>query len=227
MTMEMIYSTTSNFTFPFSFTSSGTPNLIVAALDVGLGPVLAVLDFEWQLTIVHPVQYLRDYVDESDVAMSAALTKLGKYHYMFVEYDDEDATRAGRRKKRKGGQDRAARLLALEASLEKRWKPFSDSLDYNFDDFNRSIIGVLFLNMGSAMLPLADKLLEAGATLEQQDTETSFPMVSSIVDHFYRRCWVEKQLELPTARAIAALRRALLWLAEKSSDKLGLRWQRT
>jgi hypothetical protein len=202
------------------------PNLLVAALDAGLGPVLAALDFEWQLTIVHPVQYLRDYMDQADGAMSAALAKLGKYHYMFVNYDDDEyTTRAGRLKKRKDGRDRAARLLALEASLEKRWKPFSDSLDYNFDAFNRSIVGVLFLNGGSAMLPLADKLLEAGATLEQPESETSSPMVSSIVDHFFRRCWVEKQLELPTGRALEALRRALLWLAKKSGDKLGINWQ--
>jgi hypothetical protein len=108
--------------------------------------------------------------------------------------------------------------------LEARWDAFASSVRYGFFGLKTSLVGWLILHGGCSALPLADKLLNAGFKLEL-DADRTCPLVASVVDHFCRRCWVEKQLELPNTRAMEALRHALLWLSEKTDDNLRINWQ--
>jgi hypothetical protein len=197
---------------------SGDPNVLLAAVDIGLSDALVNAEFDWSQTVMSPVHYLRDYWGYEDSKLSLVLARL-RGSPGSVNFPPPGGPSDGCQV----GQDPAG-LPELVGNIDRRWGHFSDSLTDEFDSLNRSVVGLLVLSGGSAMLPLADKLLNAGFKLELENDGSS-PLVTSVVDHFVRRCWVEKQLELPNTRAIHALRRTLLWLSEKTGDNFQINWQ--
>jgi hypothetical protein len=202
--------------------SSGPPNVLLAALDMGLGDVLVDAEFCPTQAVLFPAQYLGDYKCEADSTLISLVARVCRVNAGACTQEDETFMASlpmGRKDDRE-----VDRALELVDRLHDRWNSFSYAATRKLRGLKTALVGWLILHGGSGMLPLADKLLNAGFKLEP-DAQDSCPLVALVVDHYYRRCWVEKQLELPNTRAMDAMRHALLWLSEKTGDKLQINWQ--
>ncbi len=178
-------------------------------------------DFTWSRAVIDPDEYLHDYDDEADATLASALRQL-RTSAAHERYNDGMAPSKPKKRREDGDEDANARKLV--GNLLIRWDSFLDYFGKQFDTMKTSLVGLLIARGGSAALPLADTLLLSGFKL-QPNVEGSNPLLLTIVDHFFRRCWIEKQLELPNAKAIDALRCVLLWLAKKTGDNLQFTWE--
>jgi hypothetical protein len=115
------------------------------------------------------------------------------------------------------------RYVQVRDRLLEWWYSFVIARDRHLRGSKISFPGLLVRHGGGAVLPCIDELLNAGFSLEP--TNASIPFLASVVDHFVRRCWAEKSLELPTDGTMDDFRKVLLWLAEKTGDRLQINWR--
>jgi hypothetical protein len=184
--------------------------MLLAVLDTDASDLL--VDAKFQLSFIAmpgPVLYLRDYTEEAGSWLCSELDKVGLSNAVADSGSEYSSSPTCPPKRRRLSED-VARAFAKVGSLDDSWRPFSNAVSHTFQHgLSTSLVGLLILHGGTAVLPLADKLLNAGFKL-QLEAQDSCPLLVSVVDHFIRRCWVENQLELPSTRAMDALRRALL-----------------
>jgi hypothetical protein len=201
----------------------GTPNVLLAVLDSGLSGLLVDTPVHWPSSRMSPVQYLLEYEGDAGSPLAPALAKLRMLDAKRYSDDDDDMSPIVHSKRRRGDGD-ADRLLRLADRLDDCWDCFFDHVQVNFFGLQTSVVGYMILLGGPAVLPWADKLIDAGFKL-QPDVQLACPLVATVVDHFYRRCWVESQLLLPDTMTMDSLRQVLLWLSEKTNDQLQINWE--
>jgi hypothetical protein len=202
--------------------------VLLAILDDSVAKdLLSSAGFCWSSASTEPAQYLHDYGDdELGNVLALARSKLRRSCPGDHSQNGEEVPSSyGDAKRRRVEDDGAAEARALVNRLEQLWEPFSTAVRGRFNGWETSLVGMLLLHGGSAALPVVDELLAAGYKLQPDSAGAAGPLLIPVVDHFICRCWIEKQLRLPNAKAVEAFRRVLLWLAEKTADKLQINWE--
>jgi hypothetical protein len=185
--------------------------------DDGIVNMLADAEFDCVPMMMDPAEYLYDHYGVVGTNLPAVVRCLraGEHHR---ELDNTSQggplTGDNELEARALAQTIADRLCSLTFYMERT----------QFFGRQMSFIGKLIECGGSAALPLAEKLLCLGFKL-QPDALNGRPLLAPIVDHFLRRFWVEKNVQLPNAKGLDALRCVLLWLTEKTGDNLQINWK--
>ncbi len=161
--------------------SGGTPNVLLAVLDTGIGDLLVNTPVRWPIA-TRPVEYLLEYEADAGSPLAPVLAKLRMLDAKRFSDDDDDMSPNVTSKRRRGDGD-ADRLLRLADRLDDRWDRFSDDVQFNFFGLQTSLVGLLILLGGPAVLPLADKLVHAGFKL-QPDVQLACPLLAAVVDHY-------------------------------------------
>jgi hypothetical protein len=188
--------------------------------------VLVETEFFWTPFDCHPAQYLHDH-DAADYGTSVALS-LGAVRAAGPDFISRRKNLEEYWKSREGSTStmNAAGARILVKRLFERWDRFVRARDNHFAGSKISLPGLLIRHGGAAVLPFVEELLKAGSLLEPRNvTDASVPFVASVVDHFLRRRWVEKSLDLPRTKVMEEFRKVLLWLADKTGDRLQINWQ--
>ncbi len=179
--------------------------------------MLADAKYVWAYTQMNPAEYLYDHADVVGINLPAVV------RWLRADEQGREPDSMSQGGPRTGDDDVKARALAKRVG--DRWWKFADYLCTTpWTELETSLIGVLIACAGSAALPLAEQLLCLGFKF-QPDALNGSPLLAPIVDHFFRRFWIEKQLKLPNTKGLDALRCVLLWLSEKTGDDLQINWK--
>ncbi len=204
------------------------PNVLLAIFDDSVvKDLLAGAGFCWSSASTELAQYLHDYGDDelgNVLALARSMLRRPCPGDIPDNGEEVPGSSAGDSKRRRvEDAEGAAEARALVSRLADLWELFSTSVCERFDGWETSLVGMLLLHGGSAALPVADELLAVGCKL-RPDSAGACPLLAPVVDHFFRRCWIEKQLRLPNAKGMAAFRQVLFWLSEKTADNLQINW---
>lgn len=211
---------------PRRFMDHGLPSILFAILEDRVGvELLARVELYRYNAKPDLGQFLYDYDDEGLGSVAAlARARSCRPLPLWARANSEDGGvspgGAGHSTRREVAEN-TPETEALLNDLIDQWIDFSHVVCGHCDP--TTPIGMLIMYGGSAVLPLADKLVSGGFKL-QLDAEAGEPLLASVVHHFVLRCWVEKQLRVQNSKAIDAFRHVLSWLSDKSADNLQINW---